>query len=104
MPEDGDESKPPFPPGMTRSQFGSRVMRWGTGYDAAVARRDTITSAWLLQHGVTLAMVRAWRIFYEGAYAGNPANLSAKGRAELMRHCERLFEEQDGDADAGNLR
>jgi hypothetical protein len=102
MPEDVEESKPPFPPGMTRSHFGSRVMQWGTGYEPAVARKDTIALAWLVEHGVTLAMVRAWRRFYEETYAANPANSSAKGRAELMSHCEQLFEEQDGDASADN--
>ena len=44
---------------MTRNQFGSRVMQWGTGYEAAVARQETITLAWLVEHGVTPAMVRA---------------------------------------------
>ena len=54
--------------------------------------------AWLVEQGVTSAMVRVWRRFYEATHQANPANLSAKGRAELMSHCERLFEEPDGDA------
>jgi hypothetical protein len=73
----------------------SRVMQWGTGYEAAVARKDTITLAWLDEHGVTVEMVRAWQRFYEETFDANPENLSAKGRIELMSHCVELFEEQD---------
>ena len=73
-------------------------MQWGTGYEAAVARKDTITLLWLVEHGVTAEMARAWRRFYEATYAANPENLSAKGRIELMSHCERLLEERDSDA------
>jgi hypothetical protein len=102
MSEGVDDPNPPFPPGMTRSHFGSRVMQWGTGYQAAVARKDTITLAWLVEHGVTLEMARAWRRFYEETFEANPENLSAKGRIELMSHCEHLFEEQGGDAIADN--
>lgn len=95
MPEESDDLKPPFPPDMTRSYFGNRVMQWGTGYEAAVARKGTITLAWLVEHGVTVEMVRAWHRFYEETFDANPQNLSAKGRVELMNHCVRLFEEQD---------
>jgi hypothetical protein len=72
-------------------------MQWGTGYEAAIARTTTITLAWLMEHGVTLEMARTWRRFYEETYEANPENLSAKGRIELMRHCETLFEEQGKD-------
>ena len=99
MPDEAEE-KPPFPPGMTRSYFGSQVMQWGTGYEAAVARAATITLAWLVRYGVTLEMLRAWRTFYEATYEVNPQNLSAEGRIELMSHCERLFEGHDGDGNA----
>jgi hypothetical protein len=95
---DPRDSRPPIPPGIIRNYFGSRVMQWGTGYGAAVARKDTITRDWLVEHGVTHGMTRAWRRFYEETYQANPENLSAKGRIELLEYCERLFEGQGTDA------
>ena len=72
---------------MTRSEFGHHVMQWGTGYDAAIRRIDTITQDWLFANGVNLAMMEAWLRFYELTYERNPGNESAHGRAELVRHC-----------------
>ncbi len=44
-------------------------------------------------------MLERWIRFYDETYNKNPENLSAKGRAELMRHCAHLFAQQDtGDA------
>ena len=77
---------------MTRSEFGHRVMRWGTGYEAAVTRTATMTAEWLKANGVDVAMMRAWLDFYERTYERNPANESARGRAVLARHCISLLE------------
>jgi hypothetical protein len=84
---------PPLPPGISRNAFGKHVMQWGTHYDAAVGRINTITSKWLINHQVTLAMAQAWLTFYEQVYAVDPANDGAEGRIELMRYCVVLLEE-----------
>jgi hypothetical protein len=94
MSNDLPKSNPPFPPGLTRNEFGRHVMPWGTGYEPAIARMSTITLKWLVNHQVTVEMVQRWMRFYEEVYNTNPANLSAKGRAELMRYCVALCGEQ----------
>ncbi|MBI2759950.1 MAG: hypothetical protein HYX51_00795 [Chloroflexi bacterium] len=58
-----------------------------------MARIQTITARWLVNHRVTLAMVQAWLSFYEQVYDVDPANDSAEGRIELMRYCVLLLEE-----------
>lgn len=94
MAEGPQARNPLIPSGMTLSEFGSKVMQWGTGDAAAIARTRTITLKWLVTYGVTLEMVMQWLRFYERVYDENPENPSAKGRQELMRHCSGLFREQ----------
>ncbi len=55
---------PDVPRGTTRSEFGTRIMRWGTGDAAARERIATLTREELERGGVTLEMVREWRDFY----------------------------------------
>jgi hypothetical protein len=82
---------PDLPEGMTRSQFGTDVMRWGTGDAEALARIDSLTREELQQAGVTRDMALQWRDFYENELARNPNNPSAAGRAELMQAAARLL-------------
>ncbi len=84
---------PPIPPGMSRNDFGAKVMQWGAGHAAALARRDTITRAWLQENGVTLEVLEAWAEFYEGEDTDRPGNPSARGHAVLVRHCMGLIED-----------
>ena len=51
---------PAVPQGMTLHTFGHRVMRWGTGNEAARARMSTLTREELVRAGVTRDMAEAW--------------------------------------------
>jgi hypothetical protein len=82
---------PDLPQGMTRSQFGSEVMRWGTGDAEALARIDSLTREELQQAGVTRDIALQWRNFYRSELVRNPDNPSAAGRAELMAAAARLL-------------
>jgi aspartyl/asparaginyl-tRNA synthetase len=82
---------PDVPAGSTRSDFGARIMRWGTGNAAARARMATLTQEELDQAGVTLAMAREWRDFYLNEMRRNPNNPSAAGRADLMQRSVELL-------------
>ena|SRR5437870_13511210 len=89
----GGERLPPpaIPQGMTLHAFGHRVMRWGTGSEAARARIATLTRAELVHAGVTGDMAVAWRDFYLHELVRNPLNPSAAGRAELMQRAIELL-------------
>jgi hypothetical protein len=76
---------------MTVSDFGNKVMRWGTGHEAARARIKTLTREELERAGVTAEMAAIWRDFYINEAARNPANPSAAGRAELMARAAELL-------------
>jgi hypothetical protein len=76
---------------MMRSQFGSEVMRWGTGDAEALARIDSLTREELQQAGVTRDIALQWRNFYRSELVRNPDNPSAAGRAELMAAAARLL-------------
>ena len=82
---------PDVPPGTTRNEFGTRIMRWGTGDAAARQRIATLTREELEAAGVTLAMAEAWRDFYHGELRRNPGNPSAAGRADLMQRAVELL-------------
>jgi hypothetical protein len=82
---------PGVPAGKTRSEFGTKTMRWGTGDAAARARIESLTQHELENAGVTLQMARAWRDFYRQELVRNPANPSAAGRADLMRRAMELL-------------
>ncbi len=85
---------PPTPRGMTLREFGTRVMRWGTGDDAARARVRTLTREELTQGGLTPEMAEAWRDFYLHELARNPRNPSAAGRAALMQRAVALLRQR----------
>ncbi len=77
---------PETPPGRSRNEFGTRIMKWGTGDGAARARIATITVEELAMGGVTLDMAIEWRNFYRDEMRRNPTNPSAAGRADLLDH------------------
>lgn len=83
---------PSVPPGWTQATLGLRVMRWGTGDEAARERALSITREELEAASVTLEMARAWREFYEAEKRRNAGNPSAAGRAELMQRAVTLLE------------
>jgi hypothetical protein len=83
---------PDIPAGLTRSQFGSDVMRWGTGDAAARARIGSLTRAELGAAGVTRSMAEDWANFYRNELLRNPDNPSAAGRADLMDAAARLLQ------------
>ena len=85
---------PPTPRGMTLREFGVRVMRWGTGDDAARERIRTLTREELAQVGLTQEMAAAWRDFYRQELDRNPRNPSAAGRAELMQRAVDLLRQR----------
>lgn len=89
--EGGRLPPPPVPPGMSVSDFGNRLMRWGTGHESARARIATLTREELERAGVTREMAEAWQDFYLNEAARNPANPSAAGRADLMRRAVELL-------------
>lgn len=78
-------------------------MRWGSGKEAALARKKTLTARELRNAGLTLECARLWRQFYldyiERMEASGSIvellNPSAIGRAELMEYaCNLLGENQ----------
>jgi hypothetical protein len=83
---------PPTPRGMTLREFGTRVMRWGSGNAAARARIRTLTREELERAGLTREMAEAWRDFYRNEFARSPRNPSAAGRAELMQWAVELLQ------------
>ena len=84
--------EPPDPPvGMTTSEFGRRVMRWGQGDEQARERMATLTLEELQSGGVTGELARLWRDFYRREKARRPMNPSAEGRADLMLHAVELL-------------
>lgn len=82
---------PDVPAGLTRNEFGTRIMKWGTGNAAARRRMATLTREELERVGVTLAMVEEWQAFYLNELRRNPDNPSADGRADLMRRAVELL-------------
>jgi hypothetical protein len=74
-----------LPAGMSNSDFGKNVMKWGTGDQAARERISTLTREELEKAGVTKEMAKSWRDFYQQVKATNPSNPSALGRMELMQ-------------------
>jgi len=82
---------PSIPADMSTAQFGQEVMQWGTGYDSAVARANTVTLEELQQAGVTREIAIAWRDFYMNEALRVPGNPSAGGRSLLMQRVVMLF-------------
>jgi len=88
----GRPPRPPIPAGCkSLREFGTTIMRWGTGSAAARARLATLTRDELEQAGVTLEIAEAWRDFYQREMSLNPRNPSAAGRAELLRRAAELL-------------
>lgn len=82
---------PDIPAGITRNEFGARIMRWGPGNDSARERRATLTQGKLERAGVTLAMAQEWRDFCLSEMRRVPNNPSAAGRADLMPRAVELL-------------
>jgi len=85
---------PLVPLGISRSDFGKVVMRWGTFDASARSRMVTLTRAKLVASGVTVQMAREWRDFYLEVVRQTPDNPGARGRAELMQRAIELLEQQ----------
>jgi RHS repeat-associated protein len=83
---------PARPNGMTPNDFGTRLMRWGTGNSEARDRIGSVTREELQEAGVTHQMAREWRDFYVNEVLRNPNNPSARGRAELMHRAAELLQ------------
>jgi hypothetical protein len=90
--EDARLPPPPTPRGITLREFGTQVMRWGSGDAAARARLRTLTREELERAGLSREMADAWRDFYRHELARNPSNPSAAGRAELMQRAVELLQ------------
>jgi hypothetical protein len=79
---------PATPPNMTASSFGSNLIRWGTGADAAAARTASLTSAdvqQMVDQGLTKSMAANWEAFYQSAVANGRGGDVAAARANLMK-------------------
>lgn len=88
--------KPPdVPGGLSVAEFGFKVMRWGTGDEAARERMGSLTRSELADLNVTITIAREWRDFYRNEIVRNPKNPSARGRAELMQRALELLEATD---------
>jgi hypothetical protein len=81
---------PETPGGMSISSFG-KLMKWGTGEAAALARVPKLSRGFLERAGVTRAMAEAWARFYRNEMRRVPDNASARGRAVLMEEAARLL-------------
>ncbi len=77
---------------MALRAFGQRVMRWGTGNEAAKARMSTLTREELERVGLIWEMAEARRDFYRHEMVRNPSNPSAADRAELMQRAVELLQ------------
>ena len=86
---------PDVPKGLNVAEFGFKVMRWGTGDEAARERRGTLTRNELVDLDVTVQMAREWRDFYRNEIIRNPKNPSARGRIDLMQRAIELLEATD---------
>jgi acyl dehydratase len=85
-------SRPPIPQGVSSTnEFGTKIMRWGTGNEAARTRIASLTREELQRAGVTREMAEAWRDFYRNEMLRNPNNPSAPGRADLMQRAIELL-------------
>ncbi len=82
----------PRPPGgLSLNQFGTEVMKWGTGDAAAKVRIATLTRAELEHAGVTRQYAEAVRDFYLNEVWRNTLNPSARGRVALMQRAVDLL-------------
>ena len=83
---------PPIPRGARSvSDFGKRIMQWGTGDAAARVRMESLTREELELADITRRIAEAWRAFYRAEVARNPRNPSARGRADLMQRAADLL-------------
>ncbi len=85
----------PLPEGTETLRQLGKLMKWGTGNDAARRGKMGLSLSELLADGMTPEIAEAWRVFYSEVAARNPDNPSAEGRAELM---ERVLDLLTGDA------
>jgi RHS repeat-associated protein len=80
-----------LPAGISNSEFGQNVMKWGRGDAQARERISTLTREELEKGGVTKEIAKSWRDFYQQVKASNPTNPSAQGRMELMQKAFELL-------------
>lgn len=66
-----------------------RLIGWGIGARAAAARAASITLAEIQKAGITLAVARYWRDFYQAAVNAGQGGATAVERLRLM---ERIIE------------
>ena len=81
---------PSTPNNIGNREFG-KVMKWGTGDEAARARMATLTKEELQRAGVTKELAAQWRDFYREVARVTPANTSAAGRADLMQRAVEIL-------------
>lgn len=82
---------PPTPNGMSIADFGQKVMRWGTGNQAARQRMANLTRQEMESAGLTREIATAWRDFYKNEMMRVPNNPSAAGRADLMQRAVEIL-------------
>ncbi len=84
---------PPLPPGARNlSDYGHRVIQWGTGDAAARARIGNLGASFLRAEGMTPDLARQWADWYRNEKVRVPGNLSAAGRTELMDWIAQLLQ------------
>jgi hypothetical protein len=85
-------TQPGLPPGARNfSDFGKRIMKWGSRNDAARLRIETLTRQELKEAGLTPELAAKWRDFYRRVAKTTPNNPSAAGRADLMQRAYDLL-------------
>jgi hypothetical protein len=78
---------PAVPLGVSRSQFGSDVIGWGSGESGTLLRLSEInplTVTAMQQRGLTFEMAKEWRNFYANEFLRNANNATANARVMLM--------------------
>src|SRR5436309_278357 len=85
---------PMIPPGMTVSDFGTRIMRWGHGDKEARDRMATLTLEELQNGGVTLAIAVSWRNLYVSEVRRLRGHPSAAARPDLVHRAVPLVGRQ----------
>lgn len=87
---------PPYPEGFSGpGDFARKVLRFGSGDDAARERIKSVDAKELRESGFTTEMARTWLRFLQNEKRRNPNNPSVRGRIELMEHVLDLYGDRD---------